>query len=328
MLRKSRPASAGDAGPEAWRGRIRATEPAGRARRPPGPRHVGRRRTGRACSCAGRNSLEGSSVRSRRQFPARSQSDRREPHRPSGARKCKTSMRRQDRTAREIVAGALSNGRNRVYCATIWRRPVYSGSKHRPPSGSWVPRVAFIGGRHQINSPVVGPVVEDQPWTKWKQSTRFGAAIAPPVSGAARRGCGGVRTVGLRALRPGGAGRGVDPHAPADRGAVLPRPPAARHRQRPADRQRLDHAGRRRNHAPERQDPRRQGRRRCATPWSRSGSATTTASTSTPRAAAARSRTRTSRASGGSSPAPPANTTSARSSPSRTPAARRTSTSR
>src|SRR5688500_7313526 len=52
---------------------------------------------------------------------------------------------------------------------------------------------------------------------------------------------------------------GASPRAGAGRGAVVPRPAAARHGQRPADPQRRDHAGRRRGDAPHRAGARRQG---------------------------------------------------------------------
>ena len=72
--------------------------------------------------------------------------------------------------------------------------------------------------------------------------------------------CGGSR-LGLGAARvlhgPRRVRRGAGADAAPDRRAVLPRQAAARHRQRPDHRQRLDHAGRRRDHAPDRPGPRR-----------------------------------------------------------------------
>ena len=76
--------------------------------------------------------------------------------------------------------------------------------------------------------------------------------------------------------------------AGADRRAVLSRQAAARHRQRPAHRQRLHHAGRRRGHAPERQDPRRQGQPGPQRPRRDLAGATPRASTCTPTTATAR----------------------------------------
>ena len=142
----------------------------------------------------------------------------------------------------------------------------------------------------------------------------------------------------LSALAAGGGGllyrarrvrRAARADAAADRGAVLP------------DKLPLDtdndliiindghHAGRRRDHAPDRPGPRRQRQADPQRRSSRSGSATATASTCT-RGDSNRdgSATATSRASAASSPARPASTTSAPSSRCRTPAARRTSTSR
>ncbi len=58
------------------------------------------------------------------------------------------------------------------------------------------------------------------------------------------------------AVRRGAAG----PHAAPDRGAVLPGQAAARHRQRPDHHQQLDHAGRRRDHPPDRPGAERQRR--------------------------------------------------------------------
>ena len=128
---------------------------------------------------------------------------------------------------------------------------------------------------------------------------------------------------------PGAFAEELMPHAGADRGAVLSGPPAARHRQRPAAHQRRHHAGDRRRHAPGRaaildacgragaQRRRRNlaGRRQRRLP---------------PLAAARREKRR--RQLPGLRPVPHrvrrASTTSARSSRSRIPAARRTFTSR
>ena len=70
--------------------------------------------------------------------------------------------------------------------------------------------------------------------------------------------------------------RGTGPHPADDRGAVLPRQAAARHRQRPDHRQRRHHPGRRRDHPPDRPGARRRAAARSATRRSRSGSATPT----------------------------------------------------
>ena len=110
-------------------------------------------------------------------------------------------------------------------------------------------------------------------------------------------------------------------------GPFYPTPAAARHRQRSHRGERRADAGRRRDHPPDRTPPRREAASRCATPSSRSGSATRTASTCIPAAIAAAAATATSRGSAASSPGRPASTTSAPSSRCRTRAGRRTSTS-
>ena len=94
-----------------------------------------------------------------------------------------------------------------------------------------------------------------------------------------------VRGIGLRRRGPGRAervGRGAHADAQSDRGAVLSRSPAARHRQRPAPHQR-------RRHDPAVGEITHLGgrvldaRRRAASQraWSKSGKSTATASTST-----------------------------------------------
>ena len=122
--------------------------------------------------------------------------------------------------------------------------------------------------------------------------------------------------------------RGTGPHAALDRRPVLSRPLAARHRQRPDHRQQFDHAGRRRNHPPDRPGARRRRRRRSTTPSWRSGNRRNGVYLHTQTDSAAAPRSRISRASAGSPPAARANTASAPSSRSPIRAARRTFTSR